>query len=158
LRIVCWYRWVADLPPARWIGRRREVQRLNTLPFESAFGFLALYAGVAGLLDIGTIDPINELLGSFLVAAFQTAFAAAGLLILVGIARSFGTVEALGVGLLAVNLVVRGIAVLAVAGLSLATGGVVVLYAGLVVACGVRLSSILRADVIARVKQNEVEG
>lgn len=116
-------------------------------PGAVALAFIALYAGIAGLLHIGTAtDALTTLLPGWLTIALNCIYTFAGIAMIAGMGRRRGNIEAAGWIMLAASVIVRTIAVLTVAGLSVQVVSLLVLYAGFLAAAVVRIAQIVRGD------------
>jgi uncharacterized membrane protein YedE/YeeE len=123
--------------------------RLITVPFETLIGALVVYAGIAGLLR-GSRDPLDLLLPHWEVLAFQVAYGLAGLQMLGGLAFARPNVEAAGLILLGMNVIVRFIAVVDILGITEPVVELLFLYGLILAACLVRVIALFRHQVIIR--------
>lgn len=116
-------------------------------PGAVALAFIALYAGLAGLLHIGTAtDALTTLLPGWLTTTLNCIYTLAGVAMIAGMGRRRGNVEAAGWIMLTASVIVRAIAVFTVAGLNVQVLGLLVLYVGFLAAALVRIAQIVRGD------------
>lgn len=127
----------------------RFISSAFTRPGAVVVAMVAVYAGVAGLFHISpATDALNALLPNYLVDTLNVLYALAGIAMFVGMGRRLGNVEAAGWILLAASAIVRGVAVVAVAGFVPSVIGLIVLYAGFLAAALVRVVQIVRGQAI----------
>jgi hypothetical protein len=132
---------------------RDFLRRLATIPFESLFAIFAVYAGVAGLLHVGTSsDALDAVIGNTITTYLQVMYLASGVLMLLGLGFGKSKFEMPGLVFLATSVIVRGIAVTALVGITADTVGLLVLYFVILVACGVRLAHLLKGQVVVLIK------
>jgi len=85
--------------------------RTKVLPFERLIGYLVVISGVVGLAGrVGfgvTPDPLDVLFPSWVVVALHACYVVSGSLIVAGIGLANGRVEAMGLVVLGVSVVVR---------------------------------------------------
>ena len=87
------------------------LKRQAVVPFEAAFGFYSVYAGVTSALGFGAANSfIKHELGSPLSLAFSVAYILAGSCLYFGIGLNKRNIEALGLVLIMTSLAVRAIA------------------------------------------------
>jgi hypothetical protein len=131
-----------------WTRAGRE--RLGTLPFEAAIGFLVIVSGIAGLFRFGVTDPLAKLLPTWENVTFDVVYLAAGLGIVVGLSRARARSEGGGLILLGAAVVVRAVVYLVAIGLDAKlivslVFDVVILWASIR-----RLRSLIRGEVIVK--------
>lgn len=128
---------------------KRAYARCLVLPFDTTIGVLAFIGGLVGLLKVGiTADALQAYIGNW-INGFQLIYCLAGFLMLLGIARGKAWIEAPGLVLLAVVVIVRNIALVwffhagSIVWVSLVFNTVIVW------ACWVRTRSLMRVERIA---------
>lgn len=134
---------------------RDFLRRLATIPFESLFGVFAVYAGVAGLLHVGTSsDALDFIIGRPLTTGLQVMYLASGVLMLFGLGYGKAKLEMPGLVFLATSVLIRGIAIQVLVGITADTIGVLVLYFVVLIACAVRLAHLWDGQVVVLIKPN----
>ena len=101
------------MPRLELVGRRRVA--LVNHPFETAIALAAVSSALVGVVDPASIrgSVLGRVAGSGLVDVWQTFYALAGLLILVGLVRSL-RLEAAGLCLLAAGALVQMVSLIEV--------------------------------------------
>lgn len=132
---------------------RTFFRRLATIPFESLFGAIAVYAGIAGLFHIGTAtDALDVILGNTIVTGLQVLYLGSGILILLGLGKAKAALEMPGLTLLVASVLIRAIAIQVLVGFTNDTAGVFVLDALVIVASCVRLAHLWKGWVVVLIK------
>lgn len=154
------------------MSRREDAQlikviwrRLSVVALETMIAMFVVYSAAAGLLHIPGIqaDVLADVLGGYLVTAFQVVYLVAGLAMLYGIAggRRRARFEEFGIILVITSIIVRQVALVAVAldefGWA-AIGNTIVFNSLAVFWLGVRLFQLLRGYSIARFKVVSEDG
>lgn len=117
--------------------------------------FLALSAGLIGLLHLSTsTDILTSLLPTWLVSGLNASYALSGLAMLVGLGLGRRDLEGGGIALLMSAVLVRGLAVVLVAGVTLQVSALLLFYLGFLVACGARLQSLVKNEVVLKVRNH----
>lgn len=138
---------VLEYPPAHSFLRK-----LAVLPFEAAIALVSVWAGVVSLLGF-TIggQTLSAALPPWMVAVFNLLYVLSGLAILLGVGWGYRNLEASGLILLLMSLLVRCTALVVVVGL---TGVVLVTQFSTVIfmaAALLRLVAVLKRAVIAQI-------
>lgn len=76
------------------------LKRVAIVPFEMSIALLAIISGFTGLLHIGIIDPVDQLLPVWEAILFNLSFLLCGVFLALGIVRAKGGIESLGLWLL----------------------------------------------------------
>jgi hypothetical protein len=131
-----------------WTRAGRE--RLGTLPFEAAIGFLVIVSGVVGLFDFGITDPLAKVLPTWQNVTFNVIYLVSGVGIVLGLTRGRGRVEAAGLALLVASAIVRAVVYLAALGLDQRLVVSIVFDVVILWAARTRYRSLRRGDVLVR--------
>jgi hypothetical protein len=115
-------------------------------------GALAVVSGVAGLFHFGVIDPLADVLPSWLALLSQGMYLTAGVALLVGVARGSFSIEAFGLVLLATVAGTREIVFVIYFGPHAVALTSVVFYLAILWACGARLRTLLRRQTVIAVR------
>lgn len=130
---------------------RRAYARCKVVPFDTTIAVYAFVGGAIGLLRVGiTADALYAYIGNW-ITAFQLVFCLSGGLMLLGIARGKGWIEAPGLVLLAVTVIVRTLALVWFFHLASIVWVSLIFNAVIVWSCWVRTRSLLRVERIALV-------
>lgn len=88
----------------------RFYQNQRIAPFEAMFGFICIYAGLAGIFNFGIINNIfSGLLSGTLLLLLNLIYLLSGITIFWGLGLRKGNIEAFGLILLATTLLIRTI-------------------------------------------------
>jgi hypothetical protein len=91
-------------------------RQLAMLPFETAIALASVWGGVASSLGLTAGQGFSATLPPLMVSAFNLLYILSGLAIVLGIGWGYRNLEACGLVLLTMSLLVRGIAVVVTAG------------------------------------------
>ena len=134
---------------------RRVLHRLGHLrdrPFASAMGVLFVSSAVVALSDLSlTADALSTLVPWWFLDILSVCYGASGLCLLAGMMFERGDWEAAGCVLAFSGLVVRGIAVLVVLGVTPSTIALIMFYLVFGGACVERLRQIIFGEKIIHV-------
>lgn len=118
--------------------------RQSVYPFEVMWAFVCMFLGLVAVLNYGvTTPPLNTALGATTAMIFNVIFFVAGAGMFFGIGFGKGNIEAFGLILLITSLLVRTIASGWFFGIDPMAVNGYILNLGFVVACAVRLKTIL---------------
>lgn len=132
-----------------------SLRRLSYRPFATALGFLLFAGAITALSNVGlTQDALLKLVPNWLLDCLSLAYGTGGLLLLLGMSRDRGNIEASGCILVVSGLLVRTIALLYVLGFTPATISTAVFYVVFGWACLERFRQIVRGDHIVRIHQD----
>lgn len=107
---------VLEYPPAKTNSFYRQ---LAVLPFETAIGLVSVWGGLASLFGLTTAgQSFSAALPPLMVSAFNLLYILSGLAIMLGIGWGYRNLEACGLILLLMSLLIRAIALLVAVGLT----------------------------------------
>lgn len=137
----------------------RFVIRLAVLPFEVLIGFLAVISAGLALIHYGNIgaDALTLLLPHRLVLATNVLYLAAGLGVICGVGFGRADVEIAGLIGVASGVVVRSVVLIGLAGLTSTIATSLLFNSTVLVACVVRIWTLILGDTIARVRPERHE-
>lgn len=116
------------------------IRRQSVVPIDTAFGCVAAYNGIAGLMKCGIVnDVFVQGLGPVFATIFNAAYIFAGTCQFFGIGLNKRHVEALGVIILMMSLLVRATVLIYVVGFDTRVVNSYVFSAAFFVGLGVRL-------------------
>ena len=126
------------------------MKRLRVVPFEGWLAYAAIVAGGSGLI-IESTNPLDLVLPGWAVAAFSVAYMAAGVAMIVGLLLGKSKIEAVGLVIVGMSIVVRQVATVGYLGWSGQVAFGLLVNIGLIVACWIRLRSLTAGAVIVSV-------
>lgn len=122
-------------------------------PFATAMAVLAIASAVTSVMDVRlTHDILSGLVAQWILDLVSVSYGVAGLLLLVGIAKNRTDVEGAGCALLFSGLLIRGVALVAVMGFSLAVLTNVMFYVIFAGACVERFLQCVKGEHIVLVR------
>jgi hypothetical protein len=125
-------------------GCRNFFRNQSLLPFETMWAFFCVYVSVVNVFKWGTTaSPLTRALGTKTALAFNVAFCLAGLSIYFGIGLKRGNIEACGLILLMMSLIVATIVNGWLFGLNPAVINAYILNGAFIVSCLIRLLVII---------------
>jgi hypothetical protein len=134
---------------------REFLRRLGVVPFETAIGWVILVSGLVHLLHVQEpSDPLTLLLPEWLTIALSLAYALTGLCIILGIGFGRRDIEGAGLTLLIAASSIRLAAVFNAAGFVVEVYTAIVYYTVLLLAASARLGSLIRREVVIRVRDH----
>ncbi len=134
------------MTPTRRPGLIRSVA---LAPFELAYGFIAVWAGVSGIFDWTTIARVfNQGLPAWLSTLVNLFYTIAGLAIIGGILHQLRQLEAFGLTVLLSSLIIRAGFLWYAIGITALTNGVILNALIFGTAAAVRLWVLLTSRVI----------
>lgn len=86
---------------------RNIFRRIAIVPFEMSIAFLALGSGITGLLHIGFIDPINQILPNWEADTLNSSLVLCGVGLIWGVLLANGAIESVGLWLLNATIAAR---------------------------------------------------
>lgn len=114
-------------------------------PFETMIGFACIYGGIASLLDFGIINSIfRYVLGFKITILFNSLYIIAGIGMFFGIGLNKHNMEAFGLITVATSITIRTIATGYIVGFNPLIINTYVLNAAIVLACTVRLITVIK--------------
>lgn len=124
-------------------------KRQSVVPFQVGLSVICVYSGIAGFLRFGLVNGIfTEVLGQTLANTFNTAYLTSGLAIFFGIGLNRRNIEAFGVIILAMSLIVRSIVIHHHAGFSPDVVNNYAFASAFVTSCAVRLWSLIKRQTL----------
>lgn len=128
-------------------------RRQIVAPFETTFAFICIYSGAVALMGYSRpADLFRESLGTNLADIYNVIYLFAGLSLFVGIGLSRINIEAVGLIIVSMSLVVRTIVVLYMGGITQSQINMMVFAIAFVFACGIRLWSLTRYQWVVQPK------
>lgn len=125
------------------------INNLVISPFEAMFGFICIYAGLAGVFNFGIINNIfTDLLDIKFLLLFNIIYFLSGLGIFLGIAFKKGNLEAFGLISLATTLIIRTIIFGWLLGLNPIIVNAYIFNAAFALGCLIRLIAIFKNNQI----------
>jgi hypothetical protein len=125
------------------------LRRQSVVPFETALAAICVYSGIAGFLQFGLVNNIfSKMLGVVLANVFNSAYIASGAAMFMGVGLNRRNLEAFGVIMLAMSLVVRSVVVHHNVGFSPDVLNNYAFAAAFIVACAVRLWSLAKKQTL----------
>lgn len=139
-------------------GTCNMVKRQTIVPFESAIAVLSIWAGFSGFFEVSiSSQAFNALLSHLSAMMFHLVYVVSGMAIFFGIGWNYRNLEAFGLVLLLMSLLVRAIAAISLLGYThpVAISPIIqVLTFG--PACVIRFYSLWIGDVIIAAKSEAV--
>lgn len=86
---------------------KNAFRRIAIVPFEMAIAILALGSGITGLLHIGFIDPVSQLLPNWEADSLNTSLILCGIAMAMGVITGSGAIESVGLWLLNATIIAR---------------------------------------------------
>lgn len=124
--------------------------RLRAFPFQASIAGLAVLTGATGLLHIGTsTSALQALMPNYLVDILNALYLTSGLAMLSGQALPRRDIEGFGLVVLASSVLVRGAALVLLAGVTEEVITIYVFYLMILWACAVRLRQLILARDVA---------
>lgn len=124
-------------------------RRQAVIPFETALAAICAYSGIAGFLRYGIINTIfTQVLGVSIANGFNATYLASGVAIFLGIGMGLRNLEAFGVIILIMSLLIRTIVVHHHAGFSPDVVNSYVFSLFYSIAGAVRLWSLIKRQVL----------
>jgi hypothetical protein len=131
-----------------WTRAGRE--RLSTLPFEAAIGFLVIVSGAVGLFNFGVTDPLAKVLPTWENVLFNLVYLTSGVGIVLGLTRGRAAGEGAGLVLLCTGALVRAVVYFLALGLDQRLTVSLMFDAVVIWASALRLRSLSRGDIIIK--------
>jgi hypothetical protein len=137
---------------------RRFLARLNVVPFEEMMAEFILLSGAFGLVGIGgaSQDALTMAIGDWALV-FQASYVLAGLGMLIGMGTSKANIEAAGLALLLVSVLVRLIVFLYLFGLNEQAWVSLIFYLVITRACVRRMHTLVQGEAIWKVNGSAEE-
>lgn len=129
-------------------------RRQSVVPFQVGLSVICVYSGIAGFLRFGMVNGIfNQVLGPLFANIFHATYLVSGVAIFFGIGLNRRNIEAFGVIILTMTLVVRSIVIHSHAGFSPDVVNNYAFAACFIASCGVRLWSLVTRQTLVETKE-----
>lgn len=120
-------------------------RNIKVMPFEAMFGFICIYAGLAGIFNFGIVNNIfSSLLDVKLLLIFNILYLFSGIGIFFGVGLKKGNLEAFGLIILAATFLVRTLIFSWHLGLNPIIVNAYISNCAFIMACSIRIVIIFR--------------
>lgn len=130
-------------------------ERQNVVPFEAAFALFSVYSSLISILNFGVIPNIfNTILGKIFTTTSSTLFFIAGTCIYFGVGFARRDIEAFGILVIVACLITRMFLIGFIIGIDPIVFNNYVFNIIFIVACIIRLNTLLKKYVIIRLESS----